>query len=90
MGVLLRGIVAVPLLFVIVVVEYYLGVIVPPIADIVLASDAVHSVGFASGAKIILMMGLRFVGALLGLVVVLWWIFGSLRRDVRATGGRRY
>lgn len=79
---LLRSVVALPLLFLLVVLEYALGLVIPPLTSHVLAREAVQNT-FAGPLDGVLFIGLRLVPVLLGLVVVAWWIFGSIRDDVR-------
>jgi len=90
MSVLLRSLVAIPLLFLLVIVTWVTGQVIPPIAEEVLAVEAVSVVGFDVGAETLLTVGLAYVPGLFGLVIVGWWIFGALQTDYRGTRGGGY
>ena len=82
MGVVTRLLVMTPFLFILFLVMWVAGIIVPPYAEFVMTADGVLAVGFDAGAGIILKVGLVFVPALLAVVVMGWAVFGELRLDL--------
>ena len=89
MSVLIRTVVALPLLMFLVIVGWMSVLVVDPIAAVVLDNDAVHSVGFAEPIITMISLGLRFVLPGIGLAVIVWWVFGTIRTDQRQTTVRR-
>lgn len=67
--------------FVLVLVTYLAGVIVPPIYNVVVNSDAVVKMGYDVGVEVAVRIGLKYVPALLALVIVFWFVFLRLRQD---------
>jgi len=67
--------------FILLVVAYLLGVIVPPLYEQVQASQAVADVGFDRGAEVAVRIGAQYILPLLALALVVWLLFLKLRRD---------
>lgn len=82
MGVIMRGLVLIPFAFISIIVLFFAGLIVPPYAAAVMDSSAVAAIGFDTGGKNLLKVGLRWTIPLLLLVGVVWVIFGDLRYDL--------
>jgi len=90
MSVLIRSIVAIPLLALLAIVSWMLGAVVDPLAAEILAVPAVERTFGPAAAKSI-RAGVRYVLPGLGLIVAGWWVFGEIARDERrgVRGGRR-
>lgn len=71
------------------VVVFMMGVIVPPIYEIVSQNDAVISLGFDAGIETAMRIGTQYVPAFLALSAILWFFLVRLRRD-QYQGSRRY
>jgi hypothetical protein len=63
------------------IVVYMMGVLVPPIYDIVSQNNAVINLGFDSGVETAMRIGTQYVPAFLALSVILWFFLIRLRRD---------
>lgn len=91
MNIILRAIVLVVGLPILVIMALLIPILVGPFSDLVLSREAVHEMGFASGVKLVMTMGPWVLG-LLGLGLLLWFMFSGIVRDVllrSGAGGRR-
>lgn len=66
---------------VLVIVALLLGPIVSPLYRIVVNDPAVQEVGYDRGAEVAMRIGGRYVLALLGLALVIWFIVLRLASD---------
>jgi len=67
--------------FVFVVVAFLLGVLIPPIYEEVMASEAVTSLGYDQGVEVATRIGLRYILPIMIIVLIVWFTFLMLRRD---------
>lgn len=90
MNIILRAIAVIVGLPILIIMALLIPMLVGPYSDLVLSREAVHEVGFASGVKLMMTMGPWVLG-LLGLGLLLWFMFGGIVRDVllRSSGPRR-
>ncbi|AXR80711.1 hypothetical protein [Natrarchaeobaculum sulfurireducens] len=92
MSVLIRTVVALPLLVFLSIVGWMLFIVLDPIMAEVLASEAADNVGFLDPVTTVVRLGVRFVLPGIALAIAVWWIFGAIRTDThhRHRGGGRY
>lgn len=88
MSVLIRAIVAIPLLLLLVIMAWITGIVIGPFAGAVF--DVAGGTAFIGPVTLVVQVGVRFVLAGLGLAVAVWWIFGSLRQDRHHAVHRRH
>lgn len=84
---------SITILFVVIMVTYLMGLIIPPLYDVVQSSNAVADVGFDTGAEAAVRLGTKYIPMLLLLALIFWLLFLKLRRDAflgqTPGGGRR-
>jgi hypothetical protein len=83
----LAGILLVVTIAIMSLVAVIFPLLVGPFAEVVLASDGAQAVGFDTGAALAVRIG-AWVPGLMGLVIVLWFLFREVLFDARNTGGR--
>jgi uncharacterized membrane protein len=86
MSMLIRSIVAIPLLLILALVAWLLGALIDPFAAAVLAEV---DNGFGEAGETAIRIGIRYTLPGLGVAVIAWWIFGTLVQDERRGVQRR-